>query len=83
MEKYSLHTLDKTRGIYVSPVFLNAKKKKMMLSLAVDISGNSHQSVFRLGSLLVTVANRFRKPERIYARRRLFDGAYVMVGFKK
>jgi hypothetical protein len=36
----------------------------------------------RLGSLLVAVVNRFRKPEGIEAGRRLDDGAYVMVGFK-
>ena len=80
IEKHSLHTIGKSRAIFVSPVILNEKKINVIISTGYFWEKSS--DYVRLGSFLRTVANRFRKSERIYAGRRLFDGVYVMDGFK-
>ena len=57
-------------------------KKKINVIISTGYFWEKSSDYVRLGSFLRTVANRFRRSERIYAGRRLFDGVYVMDGFK-
>lgn len=61
IEKHSLHTVGKSRGIFVAPVFLNAKKNKSLTVISTGYFKEQPPGCVRLGSFLLTVANRFHK----------------------